>query len=116
MGGACSADVTGHAPWQDCVRRIKLEFNRELDEVVRLKGAEIARIAEKNVRISKIIFQLKLTEELIQPSLGVAEEPERLLTVEVGGARPRDPFASPLPPSLPPSLSLFLPPYLPLLG
>lgn len=49
---------------------------------MRLKVNEIARIKEKNVRISKIISQLKLDDTLIQPSLDVNEEPERLLTVE----------------------------------
>lgn len=49
----------------------------------RLKKAEIARIQEKNVRISKIISQLKLEEAIVQPSLDADEEPERLLTVEV---------------------------------
>ena len=45
---------------------------------------EIARIKEKNIRIAKIIAQLKLDDPLVQPSLGVAEEPERLLVVEEG--------------------------------
>lgn len=65
------------------MRHIKTEFNKEFDEVLRLKAAEIARIAEKNVRISKIISQLKLEEGLTQPELGTWEEPDRLLTVEV---------------------------------
>ena len=110
------------------MRRIKTEFNREFDEVLRLKAAEIARIAEKNVRIAKIISQLKLEESLTQPELGSGEEPEQLLTVEVerhGEPSSCDPNAllffatctsilypylpphfspSSLPPSLPPSL------------
>ena len=51
---------------------------------MRAKVNEIARIKEKNVRISKIISQLKLKDELVQPSLGILEEPERLLVVEDG--------------------------------
>ena len=51
--------------------------------MARLKQAEIARIREKNVRISKIIHQLQLEEELIQPSLYPEEQPEELLTVQV---------------------------------
>ena len=43
---------------------------------------EIARIKEKNIRISKIISQLKLDDSLVQPSLEIEEEPEKLLVVE----------------------------------
>ena len=63
--------------------RIKEAFNKEFEEVLRLKRVEIARIQEKNVRISKIISQLKLDETIVQPSLNPDEEPERLLVVEV---------------------------------
>ena len=68
---------------QDCIHRIKVEFNKEFDEVCRLKEAEIARILEKNVRIRKIISQLKLEEKVVEPSLHMMEQPERLLVVEV---------------------------------
>ena len=64
--------------------RIEEAFNKEFEEVLRLKRVEIARIQEKNVRISKIISQLKLDETIVQPSLNPDEEPERLLVVEVG--------------------------------
>ena len=64
--------------------RIKEAFNKEFEEVLRLKRVEIARIQEKNVRISKIISQLKLDETIVQPLLSPDEEPERLLVVEVG--------------------------------
>ena len=40
------------------------------------------RIREKNVRISKIISQLKLDDPLVQPSFNISEEPEKVLTVE----------------------------------
>ena len=43
---------------------------------------EIARIKEKNVRIGKIIQQLKLSDALMSPSLDVDETPEKLLVVE----------------------------------
>lgn len=77
-------DVTQSSPpLQDCVHRIKEAFNREFDEVFRMKEAEIARIQEKNIRIKKITGQLKLEESLVQPSLDDNEQPERLLTVEV---------------------------------
>lgn len=68
---------------QDCLYRIAETFNKEFEEVARLKQAEIARIREKNMRISKIIHQLQLEEELTQPSLYPEEQPEGLLTVQV---------------------------------
>lgn len=43
---------------------------------------EIMRIKEKNVRISKIIQQLKLSDILINPALDVDETPDRLLSVD----------------------------------
>ena len=51
--------------------------------MARLKQAEIARIREKNMRILKIIHQLQLEEELVQPSLCPEELPEDMLTVQV---------------------------------
>lgn len=42
---------------------------------------EIGRILEKNVRIRKIAHDLKLDEEIIEPSLDSDEQPEKLLTV-----------------------------------
>lgn len=45
------------------------------------KEQEIAKIAEKNKRIRKIIADLEVVEEVIEPTLGVAEKPETLLTV-----------------------------------
>lgn len=68
--------------FQNCIYVVMEQFNKEFDEVMRSKVNEIARIKEKNVRIAKIISQLKLDESLVQPSLGVLEEPERLLVVE----------------------------------
>ena len=70
-------------PSQDCVYRIKESFNREFDEVFRLKQAEIARIQERNIRIRNIISQLKFDDAIVQPGLDTDEQPERLLTVEV---------------------------------
>ena len=69
--------------WQECVHCIKETFNKEFEEVVRLKQAEIARIREKNVRILKIVHQLQLDEELVQPTLYPEEQPEGMLTVQV---------------------------------
>ena len=42
---------------------------------------EISRILEKNVRIRKIAHDLKVDEEIIEPSLDSDEQPEKLLTV-----------------------------------
>lgn len=61
---------------------MKETFNKEFDEVFLQKESEIARIAEKNIRISKIINQLKLEDKLVQPKLDSEEEPQRLLTVD----------------------------------
>ena len=49
--------------------------------MLRQKGLELSRIQEKNVRIRKIANDLKLNEEIIEPSLDSDEQPERLLTV-----------------------------------
>lgn len=45
--------------------RIKERFNQEFEEVSHAKKAEIHHICEKNVRIKKIINDLKLTDEII---------------------------------------------------
>ena len=67
---------------QDNVYLIKEIFNKEFNEVYRQKEMEIARIKEKNVRISKIIQQLNLDDTLVNPSLDEDETPDRLLSVE----------------------------------
>lgn len=56
-------------------------FNKDFDELFVKKEQEIAKIAEKNKRIRKIIADLEVVEEVIEPTLGVAEKPETLLTV-----------------------------------
>ena len=67
---------------QDCIYRIKETFNKEFSEAFRAKENEIARIREKNIRISKIINQLKLDDTLIEPTLDEDEQPDRLLVVD----------------------------------
>ena len=47
-----------------------------------MKANEISRIREKNVRIAKIISQLKLDDTLVQPEMSVLEDPEKLLVVD----------------------------------
>ena len=65
-----------------CIRNIKESFNKEFDELLRMKEAEIARISEKNVRINKISNDLKANETLVEPSLDPDEQPERYLQVK----------------------------------
>ena len=42
---------------------MKEKFNQEFEEVFQAKVSEIQHIREKNVRIKKIINDLKLTDE-----------------------------------------------------
>lgn len=67
---------------EDAIYRIKLAFNKDFDDLFIKKEQEIGKIKEKNKRIRKIIADLDLAEEVIEPSLGVAEKPETLLTVD----------------------------------
>ena len=67
---------------QDAIHRIKDVFNKDFEELFVKKEQEISKIKEKNKRIKKIIADLDLVEEVIEPSMGVAEKPEILLTVE----------------------------------
>ncbi|KAL4232016.1 Cilia- and flagella-associated protein 43 [Mactra antiquata] len=67
---------------EDAIHRIKQVFNKEFDDLFIKKEQEIGKIKEKNKRIKKIIADLDLVEDIIEPSLGVAEKPETLLTVE----------------------------------
>lgn len=66
---------------KDCVTRVKESFNKEFDDLLRLKEAEISRIMEKNTRIQKIAHDLKLDEELVVPFLDSSEDPIRTLSV-----------------------------------
>ncbi|XP_060599927.1 cilia- and flagella-associated protein 43-like [Ruditapes philippinarum] len=67
---------------EDAIYRIKQVFNKDFDELFIKKEQEIGKIKEKNKRIRKIIADLDFAEEVIEPSMGVAEKPETLLTVE----------------------------------
>ena len=68
--------------FQDAIHRIKVVFNKEFDEVFVKKEQEIAKIKEKNKRIHKIIADLEVIEDVIEPSMSVAEKPESLLEVQ----------------------------------
>ncbi|XP_072177751.1 cilia- and flagella-associated protein 43-like [Diadema setosum] len=67
---------------QDCIYRIKQAFNKSFDEVFKQREQEIARIEEKNIRITKILEDLSSSEEIWQPVMDADERPEKLLTVE----------------------------------
>lgn len=67
--------------YKDCIYKIKTKFNEEFTEVMKMKQSEIKKIQEKNVRMSKIIHDLKLNEEIFQPQMHIDEKPEELLKV-----------------------------------
>ncbi|XP_072041951.1 LOW QUALITY PROTEIN: cilia- and flagella-associated protein 43-like [Amphiura filiformis] len=67
---------------QDAIYRIKDTFNKAFDEVYKQREQEIARIGEKNQRITKILEDLMSTEGMWQPQMDSFEKPEKLLTVE----------------------------------
>ncbi|XP_041476459.1 cilia- and flagella-associated protein 43-like isoform X2 [Lytechinus variegatus] len=67
---------------QDAIYRIKQTYNKIFDEVYKQREQEIARIEEKNVRITKILDDLASSEEIWQPVMDADEKPEKLLTVE----------------------------------
>ena len=76
--------------FQDAIHRIKEVFNKDFEELFVKKEQEISKIKDKNKRIKKIIADLDLVEEVIEPSMGVAEKPETLLTVEDDEVGPWD--------------------------
>ncbi|GFO10121.1 cilia- and flagella-associated protein 43-like isoform x2 [Plakobranchus ocellatus] len=66
---------------EDAIHRIKVTFNKEFDEVFAKKEQEIAKVKEKNKRITKIVNDLSLDDSVTEPSMSVAEKPEMLLEV-----------------------------------
>ena len=65
----------------DLIYNIKKKFNAEFEDVHAQKRDEIAKIAERNARIRKILAELKLSEELFTPAVHALETPEAVLTV-----------------------------------
>ena len=59
-----------------------MAFNKEFDEVVKQKEAEIKRVKEKNDRIRKILGDLEIDENVFEPEMSVDEKPELLLEVK----------------------------------
>ncbi|XP_048362773.1 cilia- and flagella-associated protein 43 isoform X2 [Sphaerodactylus townsendi] len=66
---------------RDVIYNVKTAFNNEFDSVSRMKELEIARVKERNVRISEILKQLEIQEEIWEPTLTNNETPERDLIV-----------------------------------
>ena len=66
---------------QDAIHRIKVAFNKEFDEVFTKKEQEIAKVKDKNKRITKIVNDLSLDDSVEEPNMSVAEKPEMLLEV-----------------------------------
>ena len=67
---------------QDAIHRIKDTFNKTFTDIYKQREQEIARIGEKNQRISKILEDLSSGEKMWQPEMDSSEKPEKLLTVE----------------------------------
>jgi len=67
---------------QDCIYRIKVEFNKKFDDVFLVKEGEMKRMNERNSRIRKIMKDLDLTDELFDPKWTSDEKPEVLLTIK----------------------------------
>eukprot|EP00795_Rhopilema_esculentum_P012071 gene12071-2664_t len=67
---------------EDCIYRMKLEFNKRFEEVYKAKEIEIKRIAEKNVRVRKIVNDLDAAEDLFEPRWTSDEQPEMLFEVK----------------------------------
>lgn len=61
---------------------MKTAFNKDFDTVTRMKEMEIGRIKERNVRISEILNQLEIQEEIWVPTLTDNEKPDQDLRVQ----------------------------------
>uniref|UniRef100_A0ABM5G1Z5 Cilia- and flagella-associated protein 43 n=1 Tax=Pogona vitticeps TaxID=103695 RepID=A0ABM5G1Z5_9SAUR len=66
---------------RDIIHHVKSAFNMEFDSICRMKELEIARVKERNTRISEILKQLDIHEEIWVPTFADNEKPERALTV-----------------------------------
>uniref|UniRef100_A0A8D2IPN9 Cilia- and flagella-associated protein 43 n=1 Tax=Varanus komodoensis TaxID=61221 RepID=A0A8D2IPN9_VARKO len=67
---------------RDIIHSVKSSFNKEFDSVCRMKEMEIARVKERNVRISEILHQLDIQEEIWMPTFTDNEKPDRALIVQ----------------------------------
>lgn len=73
--------------FQDIIYKVKNAFNKDFDSVARMKELEISRVKEKNIRISQILNQLDIKEEIWVPTLTDNEKPERALVVQESEVR-----------------------------
>eukprot|EP01059_Diplonema_ambulator_P000936 TRINITY_DN10727_c0_g1_i1.p1 TRINITY_DN10727_c0_g1~~TRINITY_DN10727_c0_g1_i1.p1 ORF type:complete len:952 (+),score=552.80 TRINITY_DN10727_c0_g1_i1:1971-4826(+) len=58
------------------------EFNKLIEETMKKKKVEMAKIREKHVRIRQILKELELPDNIENPIEAESEHPERVLTVE----------------------------------
>merc|ERR1712037_589178 len=66
------------------IKLIKSHFNKQFDAVFRQKQNEIAKIGEKNERISEISRDTGVDFELLRPQLDDRERTELVFEVEDG--------------------------------
>nr|XP_060624330.1 cilia- and flagella-associated protein 43 [Anolis sagrei ordinatus] len=66
---------------QDIIYNVKSAFNSDFNSVIRMKELEIARVKERNMRISEILNQLDIHEEIWVPTLSDNEQPDRAMSV-----------------------------------
>ncbi|XP_054839059.1 cilia- and flagella-associated protein 43 [Eublepharis macularius] len=66
---------------RDIIYSVKTAFNKEFDSVTRMKELEIARVKERNVRISEILNQLDIQEEIWEATFTDSEKPDQDLQV-----------------------------------
>nr|XP_056705780.1 cilia- and flagella-associated protein 43 [Euleptes europaea] len=66
---------------RDVIYNVKTAFNTDFDSVARMKELEIARVKERNVRISEILNQLNIQEEIWEATFTDNEKPDRDLKV-----------------------------------
>ena len=65
---------------QEAIYCIKVNFNKEFDEVFVKKELELTKIAEKNKRIKKILDDIGVNDPVYEPEMCSTEKPEMLLT------------------------------------
>jgi len=65
---------------QEAIYRIKVDFNKQFDEVFVKKELELTKISEKNKRIKKILDDLGVQDPVYEPEMCATEKPEMLLT------------------------------------
>lgn len=68
---------------QDCIYRVKENFNKEFEQVMQRKQQEIAKIREKNQRLKQIFVDLDDPDrQITEAQFGIAEQPELLFEVK----------------------------------